>query len=78
MIISFAKPYRQGSPILSDLDKWIFLMEAENTPALIWMSKLSRMLESHNVNLCHLFYHIVFYFKTMFSSCLDGQNIAGI
>ena len=42
------------------------------------MSRLSCMQESHIVNLCHLFYHIIFYFNTMFPSRFYGQHISGI
>ena len=57
MIMSFTNLRRQGSPILADLDRWIFLLEVDNTSAIICMSRLSHMQESHIMNLCRLFSH---------------------
>ena len=77
-MISFSNLHLQGSPILPDLDGWIFLLEAENKSTLSWMSRLSRMREFHIMNLCHFFLHIVLYFNAMFPSRFYGQHIAVI
>ena len=74
MMMYFTNLHRQGSPILTNIDGWIFLLEADNTSVLIWMYKLSCMQESHIVNLCHLFYHIILYFNTLFPSHFDGKH----
>ena len=78
MMMSFTNLYRQGSPVLPNINRWIFLLEADNTSALSWMYRISCMWESHIVNFCHLFYHIVFCFNTIVPSCFDCQHIAGI
>ena len=59
MMISFTNLHLQGSIILTNLDGWISLLEADNTSALIWMSILFLMQESNIVNLFQLFSHIV-------------------
>ena len=74
--MSFTNLHHQGSPILTNLDGWIFLLEADNMSALSWMSRLSRMQEYHILNLCHIFSNIVFYFNTMIPSRFDGHYIA--
>ena len=43
MIMSFTNLQRQGSPMLTNLDGWIFLLEVDNKYALSWMSRLSRI-----------------------------------
>ena len=78
MMFSFAYHHRQGSPIIPDLDGWIFLLEADNTSALSWMRRLSRNREPHIVQLCHLYSHLVFHFNNLFPSRFDGQHLAGI
>ena len=78
MMIYFTNLHLQGSIILPNIDGWIFLLEADNTSALIWMSRLYFMQESNIVNLCHLFSHIVLYFNAMFPSRFYGQHIAVI
>ena len=78
MMIYFTDFHHQGSPIITDLDGLIFLLEAGNTSALSCMSRISCMQESHIVNLCHLFSHIVLYFNTMFPYRFDGQIMAGV
>ena len=59
MMMSFTILHRQGISNLPNLGGWIFLLDAYNTSALNWMSRISRMRESHIVNLCQLFSHIV-------------------
>ena len=78
MVMSFTNLHCQVSTILPDIDGWILLLEADNMSALIWMYRLYLMQEYQTVNLCHLFYHIIFYFNTMFPSRFDSQHIAGI
>ena len=78
MILSFTNFHRQGSPIPPNIDGWIFLLEADNMFALIQMSRICCIQKYHIVNLCHLLYHILFYFNTMLTSCFDGQCIAVI
>ena len=78
MMMPFTNLHYQCSPILTNLDGWIFLLEADNTSALIWVSRLSRMQEYHIVKLCYLLSHIEFYLNTMFPSRFYGQHIAGI
>ena len=74
--MSFTNIHHQVSPILPNIDGWILLLDAENASAIIWMYRLSHIRESHIMNICQLFYHIVFYFKTIFPSRFDGQHIA--
>ena len=57
MMVSFTHLHHQCSPILTDLDRCIFLLEEDSTSALSWMSRLSNMCKSH---LCNLLFHIVF------------------
>ena len=78
MMMSVTNLLRQGSPILPNLDRWIFLLEADNTSSLYWISRLSHMREYHIVNICHLFSHIIFYFNTMFPPRFDVHHIVGI
>ena len=78
MMMSLTNLQFQVIPILPNLDIFIFLLKADNTSALICMTRLSFMQESHIVNLCRLFYQIVFYFNSMFPSCLYVHHIAVI
>ena len=43
IMMSFTDLHCQGSPILTDIDRWIFLLEADNMSTLSWMSILSLM-----------------------------------
>ena len=78
VMIPFTNLHRQSSPILPNLYGCILLLEADNMSALSWISRLSCMQESHIVNLCHFFSHIVFYFNTMLPYRFDVQHILGI
>ena len=75
MMISFTNLHYQGSPILTNIDLWIFLLEAYNTSTLRWMSILSLTQQSHILNIYHLLSHIIFYFNTMCPYRFNGQHI---
>ena len=78
IMMYFTNLHHQDIPILLGLYLWILLLEADNMSTLSWMSKLSCMQESHILNLCHIFSHIVFYFNTMCPSRFDVRHIVGI
>ena len=77
MMFSFAHHHHLRHPLIPDQDGWIFLLEADNTSALSWMTYLSRSREPHTVNLCRLFSHLVFKFNSLFPSRFDGKHLPG-